>query len=136
HSAALRELESAKDSAYRLLRHDSRQSPAQQSTFLRDFVHVYREFIPTVASPPDYCLIGGALPVLPLRSQLDDLSIPARGVHFQDADLCHPEWSGLERALLEAATGRSAPPSFRPSLPVCRGTRRTKIAQWLLLASR
>uniref|UniRef100_A0A1I8FM60 Non-specific serine/threonine protein kinase n=1 Tax=Macrostomum lignano TaxID=282301 RepID=A0A1I8FM60_9PLAT len=110
--AALRELESAKDSAYRLLRHDSRQSPAQQSTFLRDFVHVYREFIPTVASPPDYCLIGGALPVLPLpksrssncclsrpSSQLDDLSIPARGVHFQDADLCHPEWSGLERAL-------------------------------------
>uniref|UniRef100_A0A1I8ISW4 Foie-gras_1 domain-containing protein n=1 Tax=Macrostomum lignano TaxID=282301 RepID=A0A1I8ISW4_9PLAT len=73
--------------------------------------HVYREFIPTVASPPDYCLIGGALPVLPLpksrslklllsrpSSQLDDLSIPARGVHFQDADLCHPEWSGLERA--------------------------------------
>uniref|UniRef100_A0A1I8IKK7 Trafficking protein particle complex subunit 8 n=1 Tax=Macrostomum lignano TaxID=282301 RepID=A0A1I8IKK7_9PLAT len=122
HSAALRELESAKDSAYRLLRHDSRQN----------FVHVYREFIPTVASPPDYCLIGGALPVLPLpkvleqelklllsrpSSQLDDLSIPARGVHFQDADLCHPEWSGLERALLEAATGRSAPPSFRPSLP-------------------
>uniref|UniRef100_A0A1I8FH64 SRR1 domain-containing protein n=1 Tax=Macrostomum lignano TaxID=282301 RepID=A0A1I8FH64_9PLAT len=105
HSAALRELESAKDSAYRLLRHDSRQSPAQQSTFLRDFVHVYREFIPTVASPPDYCLIGGPCLCCLCRSQLDDLSIPARGVHFQDADLCHPEWSGLERALLEAATG-------------------------------
>uniref|UniRef100_A0A1I8FAH1 Actin-related protein 5 n=1 Tax=Macrostomum lignano TaxID=282301 RepID=A0A1I8FAH1_9PLAT len=145
HSAALRELESAKDSAYRLLRHDSRQSPAQQSTFLRDFVHVYREFIPTVASPPDYCLIGGALPVLEQElklllsrpsSQLDDLSIPARGVHFQDADLCHPEWSGLERALLEAATGRSAPPSFRPSLPCLSRNTPNEIAQWLLLASR
>uniref|UniRef100_A0A1I8JS12 Foie-gras_1 domain-containing protein n=1 Tax=Macrostomum lignano TaxID=282301 RepID=A0A1I8JS12_9PLAT len=100
HSAALRELESAKDSAYRLLRHDSRQKHSRQNSRQNT---VLEQELKLLLSRPS--------------SQLDDLSIPARGVHFQDADLCHPEWSGLERALLEAATGRSAPPSFRPSLP-------------------
>uniref|UniRef100_A0A1I8FJZ0 Foie-gras_1 domain-containing protein n=1 Tax=Macrostomum lignano TaxID=282301 RepID=A0A1I8FJZ0_9PLAT len=104
-----------KDSAYRLLRHDSRQSPASSplsSEILCTCIASLFQLWPvrlTTAS-----LAGPCLCCLCEASWMN-LSIPARGVHFQDADLCHPEWSGLERALLEAATGRSAPPSFRPS---------------------
>uniref|UniRef100_A0A1I8FKJ6 CBF domain-containing protein n=1 Tax=Macrostomum lignano TaxID=282301 RepID=A0A1I8FKJ6_9PLAT len=99
------------------------QSPASSPTFPRDFVHVYREFIPTVASPPDYCLIGGPCLCCLCRRR----ALPGRRP-------VHPEWSGLERALLEAATGRSAPPivSAKPAMSVAEHAER-EIAQYPIL---
>ncbi|KAK3085582.1 hypothetical protein FSP39_005648 [Pinctada imbricata] len=126
----LKQLENATAAFKHLLTENSKQSHSHQSSFLREYLFVYKQLLSQEASTT-VGLHSGPLPELPIpvidsnstkvilgnRSQHSpDQKALGSGAWFDHGESNHPRWSQLEEALVMSANDGSLPINHRPTL--------------------